>query len=182
MTAVQNLKTIVTIIEDAIYKPNMYEKSNASFVLLTAHRKGRVFRECDHVYEKLFGYDNMDTTTNGCRKFESEPRKGEKVAGVYCVCDTELCNHGWVPDDPDTQEGWTTQGTTTTTTAASAGGGGGGVAVPGGGGGGVAVPGGGGGGVAVPGGGGGGINVPGGGGGGIAVNCLIHDYIYVKKM
>ena len=103
----------------------------------------------------------MDTTTNGCRKFESEPRKGEKVAGVYCVCDTELCNDGWVPDDPDTQEGWTTQGTTTTTTAASAGGGGGG--------------------VAVPGGGGGGINVPGGGGGGIAVNCSIHDCIYVKK-
>ena len=106
------------------------------------------------MYEKLFGYDNMDTTTNGCRKFESEPRKGEKVAGVYCVCDTELCNHGWVPDDPDTQEGWTTQGTTTTTTTTTT----------------------------TPGGGGGGVAQPGGGGGGIAVNCSIHDYIYVKKM
>ena len=134
-------------------KPNLYEKANSSFVLLTAHRKGRVFRECDHVYEKLFGYDNMDTTTNGCRKFESEPRKGEKVAGVYCVCDTELCNHGWVPDDPDTQEGWTTQGTTTTTATTT-----------------------------TPGGGGGGVAQPGGGGGGIAVNCSIHNYTHVKKM
>ena len=75
-----------------------------------------MFRECDHIYEKLFGYDNMDTSKDGCRKFGSEPRKGEKVEGVYCVCSTENCNIGWVPEDPDTQEGWTEAPTTTTTT------------------------------------------------------------------
>ena len=65
----------------------------------------------------------MDTSTDGCRKFESEPRTGEKVSGVYCVCSTEMCNHGWVPTDPDTQEGWTTAAPTTTTAAAAGGGG-----------------------------------------------------------
>ena len=87
--------------------------------VIKAHRKGRVFRECDHVYEKLFGYKNMDTSKDGCRKFESEPVKGSKVSGVYCVCSTEMCNTGWVPDDPDTQEGWTSTTTTTSTTSTS---------------------------------------------------------------
>ena len=74
------------------------------FLFLTkqAHRQNKVFRECDHIYEKLFGYDSMDTSKDGCRKFESEPRKGEKVSGVYCVCSTERCNDGVVPADPDT--------------------------------------------------------------------------------
>ena len=58
----------------------------------------------------------MDTSTDGCRNFEAEPRKGEKVDGVYCVCSTENCNYGWVPDDPKTQEGWTTTTTTASTT------------------------------------------------------------------
>ena len=71
---------------------------------IKAHRKGRVFRECDHVYEKLFGYANMDTTRDGCRKFQSEPVEGSKVSGVYCVCSTEMCNTGDVCDNPDAQE------------------------------------------------------------------------------
>ena len=78
------------------------------FFVTQGHRKGKVFRECDHIYEKLFGYKNMDTTKDGCRKFESEPVKDSKVSGVYCVCSTEKCNFGNVPEDPDTQPGWPT--------------------------------------------------------------------------
>ena len=60
----------------------------------------------------------MDTSKDGCRKFKSEPRTGEKVSGVYCVCSEELCNDGWVPDnpDPDDPDTWTTPATTPTTT------------------------------------------------------------------
>ena len=63
-------------------------------------RPGKIFRECDHVYEKLFSYNVMNTKQeDGCYPLNAEVN-GKPEKGAYCVCSTELCNEGtivWPP-------------------------------------------------------------------------------------
>merc|ERR1711874_179844 len=63
-------------------------------------RPGKIIRECDHVYEKLFGYHTMNTKQeDGCYPFSTDVN-GKPESGVYCMCSTELCNEGtivWPP-------------------------------------------------------------------------------------
>ena len=68
-------------------------------------RPGKIIRECDHVYEKLFGYFVMNTKQeDGCYEFSTDVN-GKPESGVYCMCSTELCNEGtivWPPVPPST--------------------------------------------------------------------------------
>ena len=75
-------------------------------IISTDDRPGRVFRECDHVYEKLFGYDAFKTSEDGCRKYDvkhilgwyaeedKDKVKDSTVTGILCVCSDDLCNGG----------------------------------------------------------------------------------------
>ena len=57
-------------------------------------RPGKVIRECDHVYEKLFGYKVMDSSQpDGCYDLKAEVN-GRPEIGTYCICSTPLCNTG----------------------------------------------------------------------------------------
>ncbi len=66
----------------------------------TDSRPGKVIRDCDHVYEKLFSYNVMNTQqADGCYKLDAMVNeKPEK--GVFCICSTPLCNSGDVPEKP----------------------------------------------------------------------------------
>ena len=60
----------------------------------TVTRPGKVIRECDHVYEKLFGYKVMDSSQpDGCYDLKAEVN-GRPEIGTYCICSTPLCNTG----------------------------------------------------------------------------------------
>merc|ERR1719270_1799651 len=73
-------------------------------------RPGKVFRECDHVYEKIFG-DAFDTTEDGCKEYEvpniigsyakadEDKVKDSTVKGIMCVCSGDGCNAGDVSLD-----------------------------------------------------------------------------------
>ena len=79
---------------------------NNSLIYLTDDRPGRVFRECDHVYEKIFGYDSFKTSEVGCREYEvkkilgwyakedEDKVKDSTLKGILCVCSGEKCNGG----------------------------------------------------------------------------------------
>ena len=73
---------------------------NSTNFPLTDLRPGKIFRECDHVYEKLFSYNVMNTKQeDGCYPLNAEVN-GKPEKGAYCVCSTELCNEGtivWPP-------------------------------------------------------------------------------------
>ena len=71
-----------------------------SVFIISDLRPGKIIRECDHVYEKLFGYHTMNTKQeDGCYPFSTDVN-GKPESGVYCMCSTELCNEGtivWPP-------------------------------------------------------------------------------------
>ena len=71
-----------------------------SVFIISDLRPGKIIRECDHVYEKLFGYHTMNTKQeDGCYPFSTDVN-GKLESGVYCMCSTELCNEGtivWPP-------------------------------------------------------------------------------------
>ena len=70
-----------------------------------------MFRECDHVYEKLFGYDAFKTSEVGCANYQvkqilgwyaeedKDKVKDSTLKGILCVCADELCNGGIVSLD-----------------------------------------------------------------------------------
>ena len=61
-------------------------------------RPGKVIRDCDHVYEKLFSYNVMNTQQDdGCYPLDANVN-GKPEKGVYCICSTDLCNEGDVPE------------------------------------------------------------------------------------
>ena len=74
-------------------------------------RPARIFRECDHVYEKIFGYDAFKTSEVGCREYEvknilgwyakedEDKVKDSTIKGILCVCDEDGCNSGSVSLD-----------------------------------------------------------------------------------
>ena len=72
----------------------------SSVFIISDLRPGKIIRECDHVYEKLFGYHTMNTKQeDGCYPFSTDVN-GKPEKGVYCMCSTELCNEGtivWPP-------------------------------------------------------------------------------------
>ena len=78
---------------------NTHEKI-LPIIFPTDLRPGKIFRECDHVYEKLFSYNVMNTKQeDGCYPLNAEVN-GKPEKGAYCVCSTELCNEGtivWPP-------------------------------------------------------------------------------------
>ena len=55
-------------------------------------RPGKIIRDCDHVYEKLFSYNVMNTQQDdGCFDLDANVN-GKPETGIYCVCSTDLCN------------------------------------------------------------------------------------------
>ena len=59
-----------------------------------------VFRECDHVYEQLFGYEAFDHgQAEICRAFETTIN-GKLEKGVHCACLGDNCNSGPVNLSP----------------------------------------------------------------------------------
>ena len=74
-----------------IFRPN--------FILPDSH-PGKVFRECDHVYEQLFGYDSFDHgKIEVCKEFETTVM-GKMEKGVHCACLGDNCNTGPVQLPP----------------------------------------------------------------------------------
>ena len=69
-----------------------------------------MIRDCDHIFEKLFGYD-VFVIKDGCHNFQTTINDVEEK-GTYCYCEGDYCNGGDVA--PPT----TTTTTTTTSTAA----------------------------------------------------------------
>ena len=62
--------------------------------LLQDSRPGFIFRECDHIYEQLFGYEALGhNKEEGCWRFETEVN-GKIEAGVHCACFGDNCNDG----------------------------------------------------------------------------------------
>ena len=66
-------------------------------------RPGKVFRECDHVYEQLFGYDVFKIRREGCWRFDTV-LNGVPEKGVYCACASDNCNaddmsDAWLAED-----------------------------------------------------------------------------------
>lgn len=54
-------------------------------------RPGKVIRDCDHIYEQLFGYDTFAITGEGCRRFEAKIGDMSET-GILCACKTDNCN------------------------------------------------------------------------------------------
>jgi hypothetical protein len=58
-------------------------------------RPGKIYRDCDHIYEKLFGYNVFRNDLGvGCRNFEGITYDGGKEKGMYCYCLGDNCNTG----------------------------------------------------------------------------------------
>lgn len=64
----------------------------------TDSRPGKVFRECDHVYEQLFGYDTFRINGPGCWPFKTKIGEIEEK-GTYCACREDNCNTGDAADE-----------------------------------------------------------------------------------
>lgn len=65
----------------------------------TDSRPGKIFRECDHIYQQLFGYAEMPILP-GCRRFTATV-SGVEEAGVHCACSTNDCNGNSTIDEAD---------------------------------------------------------------------------------
>ena len=84
---------------------------NQLLLHLIDDRPGRSFRECDHVYEKIFGYENFKTSEVGCNNYEvpnilgwytkedEDKVKDSVITGILCVCGSDRCNRGIVSLD-----------------------------------------------------------------------------------
>ena len=75
---------------------------------LADSRSGKIFRECDRIYDQLFGDDAFEPTEDGkCRRFDThvggaEDQGGVHERGVYCTCTSNLCNRGTIDErDPE---------------------------------------------------------------------------------
>ena len=63
-------------------------------------RPGKIIRDCDHVYEKLFGYNVMNTQQeDGCYDLDANVN-GKPETGKFCICSEDLCNGDPIPHDP----------------------------------------------------------------------------------
>ncbi len=69
-------------------------------------RPGRIYRECDRVYEMLFGDQTFDMAgftfdeggEAGCKRY-STTIKGKEESGIVCKCLGDRCNSGDITDD-----------------------------------------------------------------------------------
>lgn len=57
-------------------------------------RPGLIFRECDHIYEQLFGYEELGhNKEEGCWRFEAMVND-KMETGIHCACHGDSCNGG----------------------------------------------------------------------------------------
>ena len=75
---------------------------------LSDSRSGKIFRECDRIYDQLFGSAAFSATADGgCIRFDTYvggSGPGDSVGGihekgVYCTCSGNLCNGGTIDED-----------------------------------------------------------------------------------
>ena len=65
-----------------------------AFIFFSDSRPGLLFRECDHIYEQLFGYEALGhNKEEGCWRFSAEIN-GKMETGVHCACFGDICNAG----------------------------------------------------------------------------------------
>ena len=61
--------------------------------LLVDERPHEIIRDCDLIFDKVYGNDTFTLQGNGCDKFEAM-KDGALRTGKYCMCMTDLCNGG----------------------------------------------------------------------------------------
>ena len=75
---------------------------------LLVRKPDLVFRDCDTIYQKLFGWSDMPVR-DGCYNYTASAR-GRMEEGVHCACrNADNCNTGNIT--------WPLPATTTTTAA-----------------------------------------------------------------
>lgn len=80
-------------------------------MLVPDSRPGFIFRECDHIYEQLFGYEALDhDKEEGCWRFEAEVN-GKPETGVHCACYGDNCNDGDILETDIIEDATTTVAT-----------------------------------------------------------------------